>query len=43
MNAIDRTDLDTRSVFGADAWLGDDIGHRTTSSPGDWGSSTHVE
>src|SRR5262245_38016617 len=27
MNAIDRTHIDTRAVFGADAGFADDIGH----------------
>lgn len=27
MNAVHRTHIDTRGVFGADAWLANDVGH----------------
>src|SRR5436305_3996951 len=30
MDAVDRADLDTRVVLGADAGLGDHVGHRTS-------------
>ena len=33
MNAVDRAYLDTRSVFGADTWLSDNVGHVADSLP----------